>query len=55
MTEPRVATLGLTPAVPAMKKYVDVRSNFPEYTNALIVDASFTDFLDKEYSTNLRS
>ena len=52
VTEPRVATLGLTPAIPAIKKYVLVKSKRPEKVKAFMLFAalisanSFTQVLE---------
>ena len=40
VTEPSVATLGLIPAIPAMKKYVVVKSKRPEKVRALMLLAA---------------
>ena len=40
VTDPRVATLGLTPAMPAIMKYVLVKSNSPEKVRAFMVLAA---------------
>jgi hypothetical protein len=46
-TEARVATSGLTPAIPATMKYVFVKSNFVDSTKAMIEAAALisTSFL----------
>ena len=40
VTDPKVATLGLTPAMPAIKKYVLVKSNRPEKVRAFMLLAA---------------
>ena len=40
VTEPRVATLGLTPAIPAIRKYVLVKSKSPEKVKAFMLFAA---------------
>ena len=40
VTEPRVATLGLTPAIPAIRKYVLVKSKRPEKVKAFMLFAA---------------
>lgn len=46
-TLPNVATLGLTPAIPAMKKYVDLKSNNGEKVKAVMLEAALISISDQ--------
>jgi hypothetical protein len=41
VTDPVVTNFGLPPEIPAMRKYVSVRSKHPEVHKALREDAAF--------------
>lgn len=54
VTEPSVATSGFTPEMPAMRKYVFVRSNFVEKARADTEEAAFIS-VAREFSKPLHS